>query len=387
MRTIERVRMVEHVQRALRRSPVVLLLGPRQCGKTTLARGIASGTRSVYFDLEDPDVPLRGDVAKQVLAPLRGLIVIDEFQRQPALFELIRVLADRRPLPARFLILGSASPELVRGASETLAGRVAHCELGGLESFDVGAVHQSRLWLRGGFPRSFLARSDGESAAWRADFITTFLERDVPQLGLRVPAAALRRFWTMLAHYHGQIWNAAELARSLGTGEAAVRHHLDILSGTYLVRQLPPWFENVGKRLVKSPRVFVRDSGILHQLLGVRSRLDLHAHPKLGASWEGFAVEQIIRRFDADRDAYFYRTHAGAELDLLLVRGGRRIGFEMKYADAPQITKSMHIALEDLQLDRLFVVHPGERTHPLHDRIEALALADLDRAGRALGRH
>jgi hypothetical protein len=315
------------------------------------------------------------------------LIVIDEFQRQPALFELIRVLADRRPLPARFLILGSASPELVRGASETLAGRVAHCELGGLELFDVGAVHQSRLWLRGGFPRSFLARSDGEGAAWRADLITTFLERDVPQLGLRVPAAALRRFWTMLAHYHGQIWNAAELARSLGTGEAAVRHHLDILSGTYLVRQLPPWFENVGKRLVKSPRVFVRDSGILHQLLGVRSRLDLHAHPKLGASWEGFAVEQIIRRFDADRDAYFYRTHAGAELDLLLVRGGRRIGFEMKYADAPQITKSMHIALADLQLDRLFVVHPGERTHPLHDRIEALALADLDRAGRALGRH
>ena len=376
---------MESVRRALRRSPVVLLVGPRQCGKTTLARGIASSTRSVYFDLEDPDVPLRGDVAKQVLAPLRGLVVIDEFQRQPALFELIRVLADRRPLPARFLILGSASPDLVHGASETLAGRVAHCELGGLESLDVGTVRLSRLWLRGGFPRSFLARSDAESAAWRADLVTTFLERDVPQLGLRVPAAALRRFWIMLAHCHGQTWNAAELARSMGTGETAVRHYLDILSGMYLARQLPPWFENVGKRLVKSARVYIRDSGILHQLLGIRSRLDLHAHPKLGASWEGFAVEQVIRRFDADRDAYYYRTHAGAELDLLLVRGSRRIGFEMKYADAPQTTKSMHIAIEDLRLDRLFVVHPGERSYPLRDRIEALALGDLDRAGHALG--
>ena len=260
---------------------------PRQCGKTTLARSIASDTRSTYFDLEDPDVPLRGDVAKQVLAPLRGLVVLDEFQRQPALFELIRVLADRRPLPARFLILGSASPDLVRGASETLAGRVALCELGGLESSDVGTAHQNRLWLRGGFPRSFLARSDAESAAWRADFVTTVLERDVPQLGVRVAATALRRFWTMLAHYHGQIWNAAELARSLGVGETAVRHYLDILSGTYLVRQLPPWFANVGKRLVKSPKVFVRDAGILHQLLGIRSRLDLHGHPKLGASGKG----------------------------------------------------------------------------------------------------
>ncbi|MGH7821933.1 MAG: ATP-binding protein, partial [Candidatus Binatia bacterium] len=285
--------LLADVRAAIRRSPVTLLLGPRQCGKTTVARQIASGQRSTYFDLEDPDAALRAEIAKQVLAPLRGLIVIDEFQRQPALFELLRVLADRRPLPARFLILGSASPDLVRGVSETLAGRVAYREMAGLDSSEVEARHHERLWLRGGFPRAFLSRSDEQSFAWRADFVTTFLERDLPQLGIRVPAAALRRFWTMLARFHGQIWNAAELARAMGTGEKAVRHYLDILTGAFVVRQLPPWFENVGKRLVKAPRIYLRDSGLLHYLLGLRHRLDLLAHPALGASWEGFAIEQI----------------------------------------------------------------------------------------------
>jgi hypothetical protein len=313
---------------------------------------------------------------------LRGLVVIDEVQRQPALFALLRVLADRSPLPARFLILGSASPDLVRGTSETLAGRIALCEMGGLDLSEVGGDGQQRLWLRGGFPRSLLARTDAESFAWRGDFVQTFLERDVPRLGIRVPAPALRRFWAMLAHYHGRIWNAAETARALGTGEVAARHHLDILTGAFMVRQLPPWFENLGKRLVKAPKIYLRDSGVLHHLLGLRRRLDLLAHPRLGASWEGFAVDQIVRRLGAERDAYFYATHGGAELDLLIVRGERRYGFELKVADTPAVARSMHVALADLRLNHLFVVHPGERSFPLRERISALALRDLDTAKR-----
>jgi predicted AAA+ superfamily ATPase len=308
---------------------------------------------------------------------LRGLVVIDEFQRQPGLFELLRVLADRKPRPARFLILGSASLDLVRGASETLAGRIAYCEMSGFNLVEVGAKRQTPLWLRGGFPPSLLARSDADSFAWRQSFMQTFLERDVPQLGIRVSAHALRRFWTMLAHYHGQIWNAADLARSMGTGETAVRHHLDILCGAFMARRLPPWFENVGKRLVKSPKVYLRDSGLLHCLLGLRDRLELFAHPKLGASWEGFAVDQVIRLLGAERDAFFYRTQAGAELDLFVIRGGRRYGFEFKHTDAPRPTKSMGIALDDLQLEEIFVVHPGERSYGLANRISAVALQDL----------
>ncbi|MBI2894345.1 MAG: ATP-binding protein [Deltaproteobacteria bacterium] len=357
-------------------------MGPRQCGKTTVARQIAASRRSTWFDLEDPEVALRQEAAKQVLAPLRGLVVIDECQRQPALFPLLRVLADRRPRPARFLILGSASPDLVRGVSETLAGRVARLEMGGFVLSEVDTRRRDDLWLRGGLPPSFLARTDADSFAWRADFVTTFLERDVPQLGIRVPAPALRRFWTMLAHLHGQVWNAAELARALGTGEAAARHHLDILVGAFLVRVLPPWFENLGKRLVKAAKVYVRDSGLLHYLLGARRRLDLYSHPKLGASWEGFALEQVVRRLDAERDAYFYATHGGAELDLLIVRGRRRLGFEFKHADLPDVTRSMHVALADLRLEHLFVVHPGERSHGLRERVSALALRDLDTVRR-----
>lgn len=367
-------RTVEHL---LRQHPVTLLLGPRQCGKTTLARQLAEERRATYFDLEDPETPLRPEAAKQVLAPLRGLVVIDEFQRQPRLFELIRVLADRKPLPARFLILGSASPTLVKGASETLAGRVAHCEMAGFDVLEIPVRRHTALWIRGGFPRSFLARSERESNAWRAHFLQTFLERDVPQLGIRIAAHTLRRAWTMLAHYHGQLWNAAELARSMGVGEAAARHYLDVLTGAFMVRQLPPWFENVGKRLVKAPKIYLRDTGLLHSLLGLSARFDVLAHPKLGASWEGFALEQAIRLMNAEHDAFFYRTHAGAELDLLVTRHGRRYGYEFKHADAPTLTKSMRVALEDLGLARLWVVHPGERAYPLHERVEVVPLSKL----------
>ena len=382
---IARPGLLKLVERSLTRSPVTLLVGPRQCGKTTLARQIATTRQRTYIDLEDPETPLKPETAKQVLEPLRGLVVIDEFQRQPRLFELLRVLSDRKPLSARFLILGSASPDLVRGASESLAGRLAYCEMAGLDLSEVEASRQAALWVRGGFPRSLLARSEKLSYAWRGDFVQSFLERDIPQLGIRVPAHTLRRFWTMLAHYHGQVWNAAELARALGTGEKAVRHYLDVLTGAFMVRPLQPWFENVGKRLVKAPKIYLRDTGLLHYLLGIRSRLELLGHPKAGASWEGFALDQIVRLLRAEREAYFYGTHAGAELDLLVVRGSRRFGFEAKHADAPVVTKSMHVALDDLRLEHLFVVHPGTQRTPLADRITAVGLRDLDEIVRRLG--
>jgi predicted AAA+ superfamily ATPase len=385
MSGLDRQALKAAVERSIKRFPVTLLLGPRQCGKTTLAREIAAQRSATYFDLEDPETPLRSEVAKQALAPLRGLVVVDEFQRQPALFELIRVLVDRKPMPARFLILGSASPSLVRGASETLAGRVAQHDMAGFDLDEVPASRRAALWLRGGFPRAFLARSDAASMEWRSQFIQTFLERDVPQLGIRIAAPTLRRAWTMLAHYHGQLWNAAELARSLGVGESAARHYLDVLTGAFMVRQLPPWFENVGKRLVKAPKVYLRDSGLLHALLGLQSRFDVLSHPKLGASWEGFALDQTIRLARAEHDAFFYRTHAGAELDLFFTRRGRRYGFEFKHGDSPALSKSMVVALQDLRLDKLWVVYPGERKLSLHERVEALPLAMLGDSLRRAG--
>lgn len=376
---LDRTELVAAVRADIRRSPVTVLLGPRQSGKTTLARAVAAASRRhTWFDLEDPETSLRPDVAKQVLAPLRGLVVIDECQRQPDLLPLLRVLADRRPLPAKFLLLGSAAPELVRGTSETLAGRVAHREMAGFDLAEVPPSKLATLWLRGGFPRAYLARTERDSFGWRADFTQTFIERDLPQLGVRVPAAALRRFWTMLAHYHGGVWNAAELARSMGTGETAVRHYVDLLTGSLMVRQLPPWSSNLGKRLVKAPKVYLRDSGLLHYFLGVRDRLGLLGHPGLGGSWEGFVVEQVIRRLRAERDAFFYRTHAGTELDLLVVRGSKRFGFEAKHTDSPAVTKSMVVAIEDLDLEHLWIVHPGERSVALGDRISSLPLRELD---------
>ncbi len=374
---IERARIKQKILASLADYPVTLVLGPRQCGKTTLAREIYTMQGGTYFDLEDPECPLDENIAKTVLQNLTGLVVIDEFQRQPSLFQLLRVLADRRPQPARFLILGSASPILVKGASESLAGRVAYVEMGGLVSDETGPELLEPLWRRGGLPRSVLAESEEQSYGWRQNFIQSFLERDIPLLGLRIPAPALRRFWTMLAHFHGQVWNGSELARSLGTGEENTRRYLDILSGSFLVRQLSPWFENTGKRLVKSPKVFLRDSGLLHALLGLKEPMQVLANPRLGFSWEGFALEQVIRLADAERDAYFYKTHAGAELDLLLMRGGKRLGFEFKFADRPVTSKSMHAVIEDLGLYRLFVVYPGSRNFPLSETIEAVPLSLL----------
>lgn len=368
------------IAQALKRSRVVALLGPRQCGKTTLAREFVPVNAANYFDLEDPAGLARLEEPDLALRPLRGLVVIDEIQRRPDLFPLLRVLADRRPLPARFLILGSASPELLRQSSETLAGRMETVPLEGFRLADVGVVRQDRHWLRGGFPLAFTARSEKDSVAWRRGFLQTFLERDIPQLGIRIPALALRRFWGMLAHHHAQIWNAAELARGLGVGEATVRRYLDLLGGVFMVRQLPPWHENLGKRQVKAPKIYVRDSGLLHVLLGVASRRDLEMHPKVGASWEGYAVEEVLKALQPD-EAYFWATHQGAELDLLLFKDGKRIGVECKRSDAPTLTPSMRIALADLHLDRLHVVYPGTRRYVLAKNVEVVPLGEF--IGRA----
>jgi predicted AAA+ superfamily ATPase len=368
------------ISRALKRSRVVALLGPRQCGKTTLARDFVPVQSPNYFDLEDPAGLARLAEPDLALRRLRGLVVIDEIQRRPDLFPLLRVLADRRPLPARFLILGSASPELLRQSSETLAGRMETVPLEGFRLSDVGVTRQDRHWLRGGFPLAFTARSEQDSLAWRRGFLQTFLERDIPQLGIRIPALALRRFWGMLAHHHAQIWNAAELARSLGVGEATVRRYLDLLSGVFMVRQLSPWYENLGKRQVKAPKIYVRDSGLLHVLLGIGSRHDLEMHPKVGGSWEGYVVEEVLKALQPE-EAYFWATHQGAELDLLLFKNGKRIGVECKRSDAPVLTPSMRIALADLHLDRLHVLYPGTRRYSLAKNVEVVPLGEF--IGRA----
>lgn len=375
-RLIPRVDLEQRVRSALARSPVAAIIGPRQAGKSTLARRIA-GARAHVFDLENPIDVARLAEPQTTLGPLRGLVVIDEVQLRPDLFPLLRVLADRRPLPARFLVLGSASPDLIRSSAESLAGRVAFVEMAGFALHEVGATSLRRLWLRGGFPRSFLAGSEEVSRRWREDFVQTFLERDIRKFGIEVPPAVLRRLWNMLAHYHGQLWNASELSRSLGEAHTTVKRHLDILTGALMVRQLPPWFQNLGKRQVKAPKVYLRDSGILHALLGLHTFAALEGHPTIGASWEGFVVEQILGRTGA-REAYFWATPAGAELDLLVFIGGRRIGFEIKYADAPRSTKSMAIAQQDLALDELLVVYPGETAYALPRGIEVVPVRELD---------
>ena len=375
-RTIARPHLERDVRTALGGSPIVSILGPRQCGKSTLARQIA-GSRAHVFDLESPVDVARLAAPQTALSPLRGLVVIDEAQLQPGMFPLLRVLADRRPTRARFLLLGSASPDLIRTSSESLAGRVAFVPMGGFDLREVGVAARRRLWLRGGFPRSFLAATDEASRRWRDDFVQTFLERDIRKFGVEVPAQVLRRLWTMLAHYHGQIWNASELARSLSEAHTTVKRHLDILTGALMVRQLPPWFENLGKRQVKAPKVYVRDSGILHALLGLPTFAALEAHPTIGASWEGFVIEQVLRR-TGERNAYFWATPSGAELDLLVFVRGRRIGFEVKYSDAPRMTKSMAIAQQDLKLDRLFVIYPGDTSYALRTGIDVVAIRDVE---------
>jgi uncharacterized protein len=362
------------VRTALRRSRVVALLGPRQCGKTTLAREFVAPGSSNYFDLEDPQSLARLTEPNTALRSLKKLVVIDEIQRRPELFPLLRVLADRRPIPARFLILGSASPDLLRQSSETLAGRIEIVPLEGFRLADLGADAQNRHWLRGGFPLAYTPRSEADSVAWRRQFLQTFLERDLPQLGITIPATALRRFWNMVAHYHGQIWSSAELARALSVSEPTIRRYLDLMVDVFMLRQLPPWFENIGKRQVKAPKVYVRDSGLLHTLLGITNQRDLEFHPKVGASWEGYAVEEVLKSFRPD-EAYYWATHNGAELDLFLFKDGRRIGIECKRADAPVMTKSMQIALNDLKLDQLYVLYPGDKTYSLGKKVDVVPLA------------
>ena len=358
----------------LRTNPVVALLGARQIGKTTLARAIARGRQATFFDLEDPDTIARLQEPMLVLKPLRGLVVLDEIQRRPDLFPTLRVLADRPRSPARFLVLGSASPSLLRQSSETLAGRIAFHELPGFSLAEVGAPRLDRLWFRGGFPRSFTAPSHGAATAWRKDFVRTFLEREVLPLGVGLPAAAMERFWAMLAHYHGQIWNASELARSFGVSHTVVTKYLDLLTGTFVVDQLMPWHQNLGKRLVRSPKIYISDSGLFHSLMGIETPAALARHPKVGASWEGFILAEIRKHLGADgRQSFFWATHAGAELDLLVVHGDRRLGFEVKRTTTPQVTPSMRHAMTDLRLDSLDVVHAGEHSFPLAPRIRAVA--------------
>ncbi len=382
MAKVDRRRLEEAVRRALRQGRVVELVGPRQAGKTTLARAVVSAASPNYFDLENPTDVARLTEPMTALAGLRGVVVIDEIQRRPDLFPILRVLADRVPLPARFLVLGSASPGLLRQSSESLAGRLHVIEIGGFLLGDVGQTALERHWRRGGFPRAYLARNELESWTWRDQFIRTFLERDVPQLGIGIAAPTLLRFWTMVAHYHGQTWNNAEPARSLGVSEPTIRRYLDALAGVFMIRQLPPWHENLAKRQIKSPKVYVRDSGLLHHLLGIRTHADLLRHPKLGASWEGYVVEQIVRTLGPD-DAYFWGTHGGAELDLLLFRQSRRYGIEVKRADAPQLTASMRSALTDLGLERLVVVYPGGRRYRVGPRVTVVPVDELASASWA----
>ena len=371
---LKRPQLLDRLRAALRTSPAVALLGPRQCGKTTLARQLAGFSKSTYFDLENPVDLARLSEPMTALESLRGLIVIDEVQRHPDLFPILRVLSDRKPIRARFLILGSASPELLRQSSESLAGRMAIVEMAGFTIEELNRPDLNRLWLRGGFPRSFLARTEAVSTAWREDFIRTFLERDLAQLGVQVPAGKMRRFWTMTAHYSGGIWNSSEIGRSLGEAHTTVRRHLDVLSSALVVRVLEPWYANVGKRLVKSPKVYIRDSGLLHTLLGIGDRRQLDGHPVVGGSWEGFVIEQLLAHLPKAK-AYYWRTQAGAELDLLLFLKGRRIGIEIKRNDAPKTTPSMVSALQDLDLHRLLVVYPGSVRYALGPKVGVMSLA------------
>jgi len=373
---LNRLSLGLEVRAALGRSPAVALIGPRQVGKTTLARALLGPESANYFDLEDPQVEAQLAAPMTALKDLRGLVVIDEIQHTPELFKVLRVLIDRPDADARFLLLGSASPALLRQTSESLAGRIEVIEVGGFTLDETAVASAGRLWWRGGFPRSYVAADDSASRIWRREFIRTVVERDLPQLGMGAPTPAIHRFWSMLAHLHGQIWNAADPARSLGVNESTVRRYLDWLTQAFLVRQLQPWHANLGKRQVKAPKIYVRDSGLLHELLGIEDPGALARHPKSGASWEGFALDQVLRIARPDA-AYFWATYSGAELDLLMFRNEQRIGVEFKRSDAPTLTPSMRIAMSDLQLDALYVVYPGSRRYVLAERVEAVPLGSL----------
>ena len=373
---LDRSDALSRVTTALRRSQVALVLGPRQSGKTTLARGFVKPDSPNYFDLESPSDAARLAEPMTALGKLKGTVVIDEIQRRPELFPALRVLADRKPLPARFLVLGSAAPELLRQSSESLAGRVERVEFGPFTLAECGAAKLEARWLRGGFPRSFLARSAADSAAWREDFLSALIERDLAAYDTRLAPAMLRRLWTMFAHHHGQTANLSQIAAGLGIASATVRRHLDLLTGLFVARTLQPWFENVGKRQVKSPRLYFRDTGLLHTLLGIGTLKDLLSNPRCGASWEGLVIEEILAR-TPHQDAYWWSTHQGAEIDLVLFHRGKRYGVEVKRADAPGITPSMRSAKDALGLARISVVTPGERTYDLAKDVRVVAIGDL----------
>ena len=376
---------IEAVEAALRRAPVVVLAGPRQCGKTTLARRFVDPDSVNYFDLESPPDLARLEEPMTALATLHGVVVIDEVQLRPDLFPTLRVLVDRPDAPATFLVLGSASGNLLRQTSESLAGRTERVLLGGFTTRETAGTApdaESTLWRRGGLPRSFLAATEDDSVVWRREYIRTLLERDFPQWGVRTPAAAMGRFWAMLAHYHAQTWNAAEPARALGVSPGVVRRYLDVLTDALMVRQLQPWFANLKKRQVKAPKIYVRDSGLLHRLLGIDTERALLIHPRVGASWEGFAIEQALATEPHD-EAYFWATHQGAEMDLILRRGDVLYGVECKLADAPRITPSIRNALDDVGLAGIVVLYPGAQRFRLSDRVEVVPLAALGR-GEAL---
>jgi len=373
---ISRIALQNMIQYRLENNRVVALIGPRQCGKTTLARQFVPPTSPNYFDLEDPFSLARLDQPMTALQDLQGLVVIDEIQRRPELFPVLRVLADRAPLSARFLILGSASPELLRQSSESLAGRISIVNMSGFSLDEVGANAQNLLWRRGGYPLSFTAPTENASVEWRKDFVRTFLERDIPQFGFNIPSTSLFRFWSLLAHYHAQVWNVAEAARTLNVGETTARRYIDLLQDLFMVQLLQPWYANLGKRQVKSPKVYIRDTGLLHYLLGIRTEQELLLHPRSGASWEGYVIEEVIKATNPD-ETYFWGTHSGAELDLLIIKDGKRIGIECKRVDAPRLTPSMRAALTDLELAKLLVIYPGPHAYPLTDNIRAIPLKTL----------
>lgn len=367
---------IKRLRQALGRSPVVVLVGPRQAGKSTLADTVVCPPAANMFDLEDPRDLARLGEPTLSLAGLTGTVVLDEAQRAPGLFPVLRVIVDHDRRPGRFLVLGSASPDLIGMAAESLAGRVEIIELAGLGLGDVGAGRLDQLWRRGGLPPSFLAPDENVSSRWRDAYVSTFLERDLTNLGFRMPSTTMRRFWTMVAHYHGQTWNGAELARALGLSQTTVRRYLDALTDALVVRQLTPWFANVAKRQVRAPKIYVRDTGLLHSLLGITDQVSLLGHPKVGASWEGFVLEQLLARVKP-RDPAFWATHAGAELDLRLELNGRAIGLEIKRTDRPTVTPSIRSALADLDLDHVFVVHAGTGRFSLAPQVTALPVAEL----------
>jgi uncharacterized protein len=353
------------------------LIGPRQVGKTTLAKMYISKhvtQEVVYYDLENPIDLAKLKNPMLTLSRLKNkFIVIDEVQKLPNLFPILRVLVDDEKINQKYLILGSASRDLLKQSSETLAGRIGYIEI---MPFSLEEVEDTnKLWIRGGLPISYLSINNKDSLFWRESYIRTFLERDIYNLGFNIPPEQLRRFWLMLSHFHGQIFNANEISKSLGISNHTARKYLDVLKGTFMVRILFPWFENLKKRQVKSPKIYFRDSGILHSLIGIKNYDELSNNPKLGSFWEGFALEEIIRQLNTtDEENYFWSTQQGAELDLLIVKGGKRIGFEFKFSDKPKITKSMMISSKDLKLDHLYLIFPGNDDFPLSDNITAYGL-------------